>query len=96
MQHLKKVEILQDLTQDEFARIADAMELIDFAADEYIVEKGQDADSLYLILSGEVVCHEKAKGDEGAIEELMRLSSGDSFGEVRTTTHAQSARDGCA
>ena len=44
---------------------------------EYIIETGEEADSLYVILSGEVVCH---RGEQSG-EELIRLTQGAVFGE---------------
>ena len=45
-------------------------------AGEYIVEIGDAAECLFLVLADEVVCH-RSGGDE----ELMRLKQGDFFGE---------------
>ena len=44
---------------------------------EYIVEMGEEAESLFLVLSGEVTCHR-----DGGDKELIRLKEGDFFGEV--------------
>ena len=61
----------QRLVCDSLRR--DTLELHD---GEYIVQMGDAADRLFLVLSGEVVCHRE--GDE---KELQRLSQGNFFGE---------------
>ena len=73
---LTNVPDLQGLEESQISKIANVMEARDFADGEYIVSKNDDADSLYLILSGEVVCH-----SEGGDEEMLRLSEGQFFGE---------------
>ena len=74
--YLRTVPILADLHEDEISRLADVINLSEFEDGEYIVEVGAKADTLYLILSGEVVCHR-----DGGEKELLRLAQGDFFGE---------------
>ena len=57
------------------------MEAIDFADGEYIVELGDEADCLFLVLSGEVVCHREGADGGGEGKELLRLGPGEIFGE---------------
>ena len=52
------------------------MNPIDYQDGEYIVEVGGTADTLFLLLSGEVVCHR-----DGGGKELLRLQQGAFFGE---------------
>ena len=73
---LTNVPDLQGLEESQISKIANVMEAKDFSDGEYIVSKNEEADSLYLILSGEVVCH-----SEGGDEEMLRLSEGQFFGE---------------
>ena len=74
--HLSTVPLLADLDSAERSRLADIIETEEYADGEYIVQIGEAADCLYLILSGEVVCHHEAGG-----KELSRLRQGDVFGE---------------
>lgn len=57
-----------------------------------IFEQGDDAEALYLVLSGEVLVSEEVDGRE---VETARIGPGDYFGEaslLRDTTHTKSAR----
>jgi CRP-like cAMP-binding protein len=75
-QALTGFSLFKDLTQQQRSRLVDAMETLDFDEAEYIIEQGEDADALFLILSGEVVCHRS-----GSDQELIRLAQGEFFGE---------------
>merc|ERR1711871_1684119 len=74
--HLATVPMLNQLQEDQLSKLADVMEMLDMNDGEYIVHLSKKADSLFLILSGEVVCHR-----EGGDKELVRLKQGDFFGE---------------
>ncbi|KAL1521216.1 hypothetical protein AB1Y20_022765 [Prymnesium parvum] len=81
---LKTVPMLSDLDDEQRASLITAMEDMHFEEGEYIIETGQEADALYLIVSGEVVCTRK-QGDEQA-KELIRLAQGQFFGESAIAT----------
>jgi len=72
---LKGVPDLEGLEEAQFAKLANVMDAQDYKEGEYIVEKGEKAEALFLILSGEVSCHSEAGGD------MLRLSDGKFFGE---------------
>jgi len=74
-EHLKTVPILSSIEEALLTELAEAASVVNFTDGDYIIKMKEKADSLFLILSGEVVCH---KGDG---EELMRLSTGQFFGE---------------
>lgn len=82
---LASVGLLKDLPPSEISSIADVMTVLDVDDGEYIVEKGSEADALYLILAGEVTVHRKDVGDSSVSkdgeEELMRLGTDKFFGE---------------
>jgi len=73
-QRLGTVPILQGLPSDELAQLAAALSTHEYEAGEYILELGAEADALYLVLQGEVACH------QGGGSEL-RLTDGAFFGE---------------
>ena len=81
---LSNVALLQGLGESQLAQLAEAMETVTFTAGEYITEMGQPADSLYLILAGEVACHK-------AGETELRLAEGAVFGES-ALSHASSPK----
>jgi hypothetical protein len=84
-QHLATVPLLKNVEAADLSRLADVMTTADVEDGEYIVEIGDAADVLFLVLMGEVVCHR-----EGGDKELLRLSQGQFFGEV--STHPQALR----
>ena len=71
---LSNIALLRGLQEEELKQLADAMESVEFAAGDYIAERGSPADSLFVILSGEVACHK-----DGETE--LRLAEGAVFGE---------------
>ena len=73
-ERLRQVAILGGLSSGEISRLAEAMEPQVFADGDYIETMGAVADSLSVILSGEVACH-KDDGQE------LRLAEGAVFGE---------------
>ena len=54
---LKKVPLLSKLSAEQLQMVADATEPMSFTDGEYIEEYGAEADSLYVILSGEQQAH---------------------------------------
>ena len=73
-QRLASVPALSGLSLEQLAQLAAAMETVDFESGEYIVEIGTQADALFLILKGEVACHQGGESE-------LRLSEGTFFGE---------------
>ena len=80
------MKAFRDLDPSIRAKLVDAMGIVEVSEGDYIVEMGGDADAMYIILSGEVVCH-KGRGTTGQPEgaegpqELVRLGQGQVFGE---------------
>jgi CRP-like cAMP-binding protein len=81
---LLQVPMLAGLPRESVSHLVAALETLDFASGEYILEKGTEADALYLILAGEVACH------QGGDSEL-RLAEGAFFGES-SLAHGASSR----
>ena len=82
--YLATVPLLRDLSPVDIASLADITKTEDVKDGEYIVEIGEAADCLFLVLDGEVVCHR-----DGGEQEMMRLQAGDFFGEscLADSTH---------
>lgn len=84
---LSKVELLTPLTSFERAKIAEAIDEVDFAAGDVICKQGDVGDAMYIIKSGVVAVIKKVvtkaeDGTEAETEEpLQDLSIGDYFGE---------------
>ena len=85
-QYLSTVPVLAALEPDQRITLANAAEMVDYDDGEYIIQIGERADALYLILSGEVVCH---RGDGS---ELMRLTTGRFFGESAVSEEPDAQR----
>ena len=54
---LPQMDTFRELDSTMRARLVNAMAILEVAEGDYIVEMGQDADAMYVIQSGEVVCH---------------------------------------
>ena len=81
VQVLSQIPALRDpeVREEQIQALADAVTIEDYSDGEYIITMGSEADSLFIILSGEVACHLGA-----GKEELMRQSAGSDsafFGE---------------
>ncbi|KAG2374568.1 hypothetical protein C9374_010587 [Naegleria lovaniensis] len=89
---LKRVPILETLTDYERMTVADALVQETYDAEDdkgrYIIRQGDRGDAFYIIIEGEVVVKKKANlADVNAPEEeLTRLSVGDYFGEIALLT----------
>ena len=71
---VKNIKFLEGLTSEQQNSLATNLVSLTFKANENIVNKGDSADSYYLIKSGVVGCYDE--------EKLIRyLGEGDSFGE---------------
>jgi len=74
---LKTVELLSPLSDEQRAQVGNVMQTVIFADGETIVKKGDPADALYFIKSGECA----VASDDAEKEDIMRLTQGKSFGE---------------
>ena len=57
-QRLRAVPLLNGLGRERLAQLASALSVREYAAGEYILERGALATELYLLLAGEVACHQ--------------------------------------
>ena len=79
---LKGINIFEGLSVSELAAVASVTEEIDQPAGETVIREGESGDSMYLIISGEVLVIKEA-GETGKEEiELARIGAGDYFGEM--------------
>jgi len=84
-QHLANVPILRELEPRQLSLLTEALEVGEsFSDGEYIIEIGAQANTLFLLLEGEVVCHKRGKEDDCGGRESsaeLRLKQGEFFGE---------------
>lgn len=82
---LKSVPILSALEPNEISKIADALEPVEFDEGDVIIEQGQPGDSFYIMVEGDAIVTKKDSEDGGAVE-VMKLESGNYFGELALLT----------
>ena len=97
---LEELPIAEVFEPDQLARIASLVEALDCDADAALFEPGDDADALFVVLSGRVSLTMQVPGREPTI--VASLSRGDIFGwealrseAVRTTTARASKATRC-
>ena len=89
---LKRVPILETLTDYERMTVADALvqETYDRDADKgrYIIKQGDRGEAFYILIEGEVVVRKKLSPHDDKSEEieLTKLGVGDYFGEIALLT----------
>lgn len=76
---LKAIPIFQDLNRREFRKVEAILHRRTWGADEAIVNEGDPGVGMYIIVSGEVKIAQR--GDDGSMQDLATLGSGDFFGE---------------
>ena len=76
---LKKVTSFEALLDYERAKIAEALEEVQYPAGFVIVRQGEAGDTFFIIASGEVRCTIKGESDEEV--EVARYTTGNYFGE---------------
>eukprot|EP00606_Chrysophyceae_sp_TOSAG23-5_P001104 GSChrysophyteH2.ASY1.ANO1.1091.1 assembled CDS len=82
---LKKCTFLDPLNNEQIGKLAGAFECVSFEDGATIVRQGDVADSFFIIEEGTVKCTQiKGTGRE---VDLMRLQSGDYFGEMALMLH---------
>jgi len=81
---LKKVSILETLTDWEVSQVADTLESEDFEAGAVIIKQGEPGDHFYIIMQGTAeVTQTTASGETGVVAELKEAQF---FGEIALLT----------
>merc|ERR1712060_407922 len=83
---LASVEILQDLTKYELARLSDMLQSEIFDTDEAIITQGEEGNYFYILEDGEAKAF--IGGERGEIEVKHYQNPGDYFGEIALLTSA--------
>jgi len=81
---LQNVPLLESLTEVQLEKLAEAIELVNFEANERIITKGEPGNVFYILKSGTVLCTDA--GDNTALEDLV-LGPGEYFGERALMTN---------
>jgi CRP-like cAMP-binding protein len=76
LMHLRRVQLLQSLTDAQLMQIVDAVQIVHFTAGERIITKGEAGTVFYMIKSGSVTVT-----DMGARANDIELRAGEFFGE---------------
>jgi len=77
---LNKVQLLQPLAQYERDKIAEAIEEVTVDAKTVVMKQGDPGDCMYIVHSGNLTVTKKEEG-ETEFKEVLKLKSGDVFGE---------------
>lgn len=77
---LKQVDLFEDLTVQQLTILAGICQEITFEADQHIFKQGDEGDSMYIIINGNVSV--KYQAEDGFIHEIARRGSSESFGEM--------------
>ncbi len=78
--HLRRIKSLALLSDAQLEAFLDYIELVGCEQSKTIFREGEQGDSMFLILEGELRVYSKQKG--GEILFLRILSAGDAFGEI--------------
>lgn len=78
LEALKKVKLLEQLTEDQLRTVANSVQALQFRAGDVIVHKGDPGSMMYMIYSGTVVCTDIGRGAGAA---SVELNEGEYFGE---------------
>lgn len=81
VEFLNNVPLLEPLSHNQLQTVAAAMNKEDFKDGEYIIHQGDEGETFYLIVEGEVICTSSEAGTK-IEKELMTLGVGDYFGEM--------------
>lgn len=90
---LSKIPLFENLLPYEIAKVADALEQIEFEDGQVIIKQGSEVnpnlDGFYIIQSGQVICTKEAddKIEDSNPVEAIRLGEGDYFGELALISH---------
>jgi CRP-like cAMP-binding protein len=84
---LPEIPLFSKLDKDAFIDLMNKIELKKYRKESLIIKEGDDADALYIILSGEVKIIKELE-DESSIE-IARLKDGAFFGEMALLGNAQ-------
>eukprot|EP00753_Platysulcus_tardus_P015009 PLAT4708.1.p2 GENE.PLAT4708.1~~PLAT4708.1.p2 ORF type:complete len:705 (-),score=394.97 PLAT4708.1:123-2237(-) len=75
---LKKVGLLNGLDDTQITKLAEALQRQSFEPGTTIIKQGEPGNIFYIVKEGQV---RVTRREEGKLEELMKLSEGDYFGE---------------
>jgi hypothetical protein len=81
--HLKRIHIFENLSVTELAAIASVTEEAVYPPGEIVIREGEQGDTMYLVLKGDVSVLKSREGEqEGHEMELDHIRTGDYFGEM--------------
>lgn len=87
---LSQVPLLSGLTKQQIAKISDSVEIVKFAAGEYVIQKGSEGNIFYMVKEGTV--RVVNVGSNGQFND-QTLNAGDYFGERALITGEPRAAD---
>lgn len=88
LKHLYKIDVLSDIPSDKMAKLMTYLETISFDKGDEIFSQGEDARSMYFVLSGEVAV---SVNENGTKKHVKTLKQYDIFGEMGLFTGTRNA-----
>lgn len=87
---LRRIKILADLKDAQLAHLSEYMELQEFSQWSVLFRQGDDSDSMYLVLAGELRARTMANGRETIV---ATFGPGDFFGDLALFDHGPRSAD---
>jgi len=81
---LRRTPILRLLAEHDLVELTSHLQHLPFAAGEHIIQQGQEGDSMYFIVQGEVAI--SFRSEDGGEREVAKLEPGGHFGEASLLT----------
>lgn len=84
---IKNVSLFENLSEEVLEEISKVTEMVTFYSGQAIFKDGDEADCLYIIVSGQVLIEKEFKDQKRKV--LAILEAGDFFGEMAVVTNAK-------
>lgn len=81
---LKEVRMLETLSPEQIAQLADTLELRTYREGQAVIRQGEQGDEFFIVMSGECVATVATGGEDGGevdVQEHRRYKPGELFGE---------------
>ncbi|MEW6041857.1 MAG: cyclic nucleotide-binding domain-containing protein [Elusimicrobiota bacterium] len=81
-ENLKKIPLFKDFAEDKVKEFSESFRRVSFKQNEVVFKEDSPGDSIFIIVSGEVVIEKKLDEEGKEFKQLAILMPGDFFGEM--------------